>query len=103
VPRCDDAVLRKVKLLSCPELGARPLSEFVYGGAVRLKPAGECTDGEWAAYVFHRDGVPARRLEWWYHRPSSSWFWIDRDTGSDAIFDVRSPTPERAHASPEGT
>ena len=75
-----------MKLLPCPHLGPRPLEEFVYGGAERTAPdPATCTDEAWAAYVFHREGQPRLRPEWWYHRPSGTWFVLERDTGSDAI------------------
>jgi sarcosine oxidase subunit delta len=75
-----------MKLLPVPHLGARPLEEFVYGGPDRTAPdAATCADHEWADYVFHRDGCPGPRREWWYHRPSGSWVRIERDTGSDVV------------------
>jgi sarcosine oxidase subunit delta len=75
-----------MKLLPCPHLGARPLEEFVYGGADRAAPdPGACSDAAWADHVFHRDGAPAVRREWWYHRPSGTWFVLERDTASDVV------------------
>ena len=77
-----------MKLLPCPHLGARPLEEFVYGGADRVAPDPVATgDAQWADYVFHRDGAPGLRREWWYHRPSATWFFLERDTASDAVSD----------------
>jgi sarcosine oxidase subunit delta len=78
-----------MKILPCPELGERPLSEFVYGGAVRSAPRADSTDQVWADHVFHRDGAPARREEWWYHRASGTWFLVERDTATDAVSAVR--------------
>ncbi|HEX4341471.1 MAG TPA: sarcosine oxidase subunit delta [Polyangiaceae bacterium] len=84
-----------MKLFDCPELGERPLSEFVYGGAVRAAPSVDATDDAWAEHVFHRHGAPALRTEWWYHRPSGTWFWVTRDTASDAVAAVRSASTNR--------
>jgi sarcosine oxidase subunit delta len=75
-----------MKLLSCPHLGARPLEEFVYGGPDRAAPDGDaCSQAAWADYVFHRDGAPGPRREWWYHAPTGFWILLERDTGSDTV------------------
>jgi sarcosine oxidase subunit delta len=84
-----------VKVLECPQIGRRPLSEFIYGGAVRQASDVGDSDAAWVDHVFHRAGAPARRLEWWYHRPTSTWFWVDRDTASDEVSAVRSPARSR--------
>jgi sarcosine oxidase, subunit delta len=75
-----------MKLLPHPHLGARPLEEFVYGGADRVAPDPvACSDAAWVDHVFHRDGAPGLRREWWYHRPSATWLVLERDTASDAV------------------
>ena len=73
-----------MKILHCPINGPRPLQEFQYGGQVREMPdpAG-ANDPEWADYVFHRDGEPGVRREWWYHLPSGTWFVAERDVCQD--------------------
>jgi sarcosine oxidase subunit delta len=91
----------RVKLVTLPEIGPRPLSEFVYGGSVDEGPdPATCSDGAWADFVFHRTGEPNQRNEWWYHRPTGTWFWVERDTETDRIVDVRfaSATPHRERA-----
>jgi len=78
-----------MKLLPCPNLGWRPLEEFAYGGRVQASPdASACSDGAWADYVFHRDGEPGQRKEWWYHRPSGTWFILERDSASDRLIGI---------------
>ena len=73
-----------MKLLDCPNIGVRPLQEFVYGGEVRSMPdASTCTDAAWADYVFNRAGEPGVRSEWWYHLASGTWFVAERDTLKD--------------------
>lgn len=75
-----------MKLLTCPINGARPVSEFACGGAVRAAPdAATCTDAQWAAYVFERDGAAGVRREWWYHVASGVWFIAERDTARDHV------------------
>ena len=73
-----------MKLLRCPINGLRPLSEFVFGGEVRDMPdASTASDGQWADYVFNRQGEPGVRREWWYHSASGTWFIAERDNLKD--------------------
>ena len=75
-----------MKLLNCPINGLRPVEEFAYGGELRLQPDPQtCTDAEWADYVFHRNGTPGLKQEWWYHVPSGTWFVAERNTMTDRV------------------
>ena len=75
-----------MKQLRCPLNGIRPVSEFAYGGEVRLMPnPDECSDEQWTDYVFNRSGVPAIKREWWFHLASNTWFIAERDNVTDAI------------------
>lgn len=75
-----------MKLLECPVNGARPVSEFAYGGEVRAMPdPATCTDVEWADHVFSRSGIPGVKIEWWYHVPSGTWFQAERDVSADRV------------------
>lgn len=62
------------------------------------------SDGEWADYVFHRQGEPAVKREWWYHVPSGVWFIAERDNVKDEF--VRSylfaDMPKRASGNTSG-
>jgi sarcosine oxidase subunit delta len=44
-----------------------------------------CSDGEWADYVFNRNGAPGVKREWWLHLPSGVWFIAERDTAIDRV------------------
>jgi sarcosine oxidase subunit delta len=78
-----------MKQLRCPLNGVRPVSEFAYGGEVRVMPdADRCSDGEWTDYVFNRSGIPAVKREWWCHIASGYWFVAERDTGHDIVIDT---------------
>ncbi len=84
-----------MKIIACPINGPRPVSEFVYGGEVREMPdANTATDGQWADYVFNRNGAPGVKKEWWYHAPSGTWLIIERDTLQDDIKRVYLPGRE---------
>jgi len=73
-----------MKIIHCPVNGPRPLQEFAYGGEFRPMPdPDQATDAQWAAYVYHRNGVPGIKREWWYHLASGVWFIAERDTLKD--------------------
>jgi sarcosine oxidase subunit delta len=75
-----------MKLMVCPMNGARPISEFVYGGEVRPMPDPQTVDDvAWADYVFNRNGAAGVKQEWWCHTPSNTWFLVDRNTATDEI------------------
>ena len=75
-----------MKLMNCPINGPRPLHEFFYWGECRDMPNPDtCTDGEWVDYVFHRNGAPGVKKEWWYHMASGVWFIAVRDTQADEV------------------
>lgn len=75
-----------MKWMICPVNGARPITEFVYGGEVRPMPDPQTTDDEtWAAYVFNRQGAPGIKPEWWCHTPSQTWFIAERNTLTDEV------------------
>lgn len=80
-----------MKQLDCPLIGVRPVSEFVYGGAVRPAQLGDPDPDELAVHVFHRDGSPRVLCEWWYHRPTGRWFVLERDTATNEVHKVVPP------------
>jgi sarcosine oxidase subunit delta len=75
-----------MKILVCPLNGARPVTEFAYGGEVRASPDPDtCSDAEWSGYVFNRSGSPGAKYEWWCHIASGFWFVVLRDTLRDEV------------------
>jgi sarcosine oxidase subunit delta len=75
-----------MKVLICPLNGPRPVSEFVYGGEVRISPdPNTCSDASWSDYVFNRSGTPGIKREWWCHIASGLWFIALRDTARDVV------------------
>jgi len=75
-----------MKLLNCPINGLRPIDEFAFGGELRDMPDPQTSsNAEWANYVFHRNGAPGVKKEWWYHVPSGTWFIAERNTGTDFV------------------
>jgi len=75
-----------MKILTCPINGPRPIQEFAFGGQIREMPdPANCTDQQWANYVFNRDGEPGIKREWWFHLASNTWFIAERDVVKDEI------------------
>lgn len=75
-----------MKIMTCPINGARPVTEFVYGGEVRPMPDPQAVDDTtWAEYVFNRNGASGIKQEWWCHTPSNTWFIAERNTLTDEV------------------
>jgi len=75
-----------MKILTCPINGPRPIQEFLFGGELRELPdPTTVTDEQWADYIFHRQGEPSIKIEWWYHLASGTWFLAERDIVSDSV------------------
>ena len=90
-----------MKLLVCPLNGARPVSEFAYGGEVRIAPDPDtCSDVEWSEYVFNRSGSPGIKYEWWCHIASGYWFIALRDTLRDTVLQTFTPEQVRSGLPP---
>lgn len=81
-----------MKILTCPLNGPRNISEFIHGGEVKPMPDPEqCSDQDWAHYVFYNENPAGVIREWWLHAPSSYWFIAERDTISDTIIKTYDP------------
>jgi sarcosine oxidase subunit delta len=75
-----------MKILTCPVNGPRVVTEFTYWGELREMPdPAAVSDGQWADYVFNRNGAPGIKKEWWCHTPSNTWFIVERDTVRDEV------------------
>lgn len=75
-----------MKIMTCPINGPRSITEFTYGGELRLMPDPQtASDDVWADYVFNRSGMSAIKQEWWCHTPSNTWFIAERNTQTDEI------------------
>jgi len=75
-----------MKIMICPLNGARNISEFVYGGEVITMPdPNNCSNDEWADYVFFSDNGIGIVCEWWLHAATSFWFIAERHTATDEI------------------
>ena len=81
-----------MKIMQCPLNGPRNISEFVYGGQVEPMPdPQQCSDKDWASYVFYDNNAIGIVREWWQHAPSSYWFIAERHNASDDILRTYDP------------
>ena len=79
-------------LIHCPWCGPRDEEEFVCGGQAHLQrpePAADCSDQEWADYLFTRHNYQGISQERWCHRfGCRQWFNLLRHTVSHEILAV---------------
>ena len=74
-------------IIECPYCGARPELEFAYGGQAHIarpdNPA-ECTEEQWANFLYWRDNPKGVHAERWRHSHGCGRFFnAVRDTTTD--------------------
>lgn len=83
--------------IPCPWCGPRDLTEFRFGGeagVLRPRHPEQCSDAQWAEYLYYRNNHKGRQLERWVHvYGCRQWFELSRDTLSHD-FGVASSLPE---------
>jgi sarcosine oxidase, subunit delta len=81
-------------LISCPNCGPRNETEFHCGGESHItRPALDCSDHEWADYLYFRSNPKGLTFERWRHSYGCGrWFNLVRDTRTHAIRTVYSMT-----------
>jgi sarcosine oxidase subunit delta len=74
-------------LIQCPYCGARPESEFAYGGEAHIaRPTApdSLSDEQWAAFLYMRQNTKGVHAERWRHaRGCNRFFNALRDTTTD--------------------
>jgi len=84
--------------IPCPHCGARPETEFVYGGDanVRRPDPATASDAAWTDYIYLRDNPKGPHRELWLHAAGCHlWLIVERDTVTHDIGAVR-PAREAA-------
>ena len=56
-------------ILTCPNCGARNVSEFRFGGGYNPRPQNPqaVSDAAWTRYLYLRENRMGVQTEWWYH------------------------------------
>lgn len=90
-------------LITCPECGARPETEFVCGGETHIArpgPFAEVPADVWAGYLFHQANPRGKLRERWRHQAGCGlWFNLVRDTVTHeitSVYRMGDPKPEIA-------
>jgi len=73
--------------IDCPWCGPRAEPEFTYGGETAIaRPASDCSDEEWACYLFVRSNPKGEHAERWCHSfGCGQWFNVIRNTTTHEI------------------
>ena len=83
-------------LLTCPNCGARNVSEFHFGGETTKQPSPDATTQiTWAHYLYMRGNILGVQREWWYHNACGSWFIAERHTKTQEIQATYFWSPEK--------
>ena len=84
-------------LITCPNCGARPASDYRYGGEVRPPFDPHSTPENEAKRLWMRRNVRGLQEERWFHRDGCRrWLTLTRDTATNAIIGsegVQTPLP----------
>jgi len=75
-------------LIDCPNIGPRNASEFRFGGEFVERPPNPedpASDDAWTDFLYMRENKSGVQKEWWYHRPSGTWFIAERHTKTHEI------------------
>ena len=75
-------------LLTCPNCGARNVSEFGFGGEYNPRPESpmDSSDPDWTDYLYLRDNTMGVQTEWWYHSAGCGlWFLAERHTRTNEV------------------
>jgi heterotetrameric sarcosine oxidase delta subunit len=73
-------------VLTCPNCGAREVTDFAFGGELTKRPRERPTLRELGAYNYFRRNVAGVQREWWYHRSGCrAWFVAERDTRTNEV------------------
>lgn len=82
-------------LIPCPWCGPRDEAEYVCGGeAYLVRPPLDCSDADWAAYLFERKNPRGQTVDRWRHAfGCGQWLNVTRDTVTHAIIAVEPGSP----------
>src|SRR5207302_5300875 len=79
-------------LLTCPNCGAREVTDFRYGGEVSRRPGSRPTLRELSAYNYFRRNVAGVQREWWFHRAGCrEWLIAERNTVTNQVLFTARP------------
>jgi len=75
-------------ILTCPNCGARNVSEFRFGGGHNPRPQNPqgVSDEVWTRYLYMRKNTMGTQTEWWFHGSGCGlWFLAERHTRTNEV------------------
>ncbi|MGI9183562.1 MAG: sarcosine oxidase subunit delta [Solirubrobacteraceae bacterium] len=90
-------------VLTCPNCGAREVTDFAFGGELSARPQVRPSFRELSTYNYFRRNTAGVQREWWFHRSGCrAWFIAERDTSTNHVFFTARPTELPAAAGRAG-
>jgi heterotetrameric sarcosine oxidase delta subunit len=85
--------------IQCPWCGVRDEDEFRFGGPSHVsRPPDDCSDEQWADYLFNRENPRGVQFERWLHAfGCNRWFNVARHTVTHeilAVYRMGEPKPD---------
>lgn len=79
-------------VLTCPNCGAREVTDFAFGGELSSRPRARPSFRELSAYNYFRRNTAGVQREWWFHRSGCrGWFIAERNTTTNHVFFTARP------------
>ena len=77
-------------LISCPNCGSRPFTEFWFGGElIPHTTSPDATDAAEVARIWYRQNIAGLQSERWYHYAGCRrWLTVQRDTSTNIVHGV---------------
>jgi heterotetrameric sarcosine oxidase delta subunit len=73
-------------VLTCPNCGAREVTDFAFGGELSPRPRSRPSFRELSTYNYFRRNAAGIQREWWFHRSGCrAWFVAERDTRTNEV------------------
>jgi heterotetrameric sarcosine oxidase delta subunit len=88
-------------VLTCPNCGAREVTDFAFGGELSPRPQDRPSFRELSTYNYFRRNTAGVQREWWFHRSGCrAWFIAERDTTTNHVFFTARPAEVPAAGAP---
>jgi heterotetrameric sarcosine oxidase delta subunit len=88
-------------VLTCPNCGAREVTDFAFGGELSSRPQARPSFRELSTYNYFRRNTAGVQREWWFHRSGCrAWFIAERDTTTNHVFFTARPADVPAAGAP---
>ena len=88
-------------VLTCPNCGAREVTDFAFGGELSARPRARPSFRELNTYNYFRRNAAGVQREWWFHRSGCrAWFIAERNTVTNEVLFTALPSEVPGQADP---